>query len=135
MNKKGFVPVITLVVIAVLVVFSAGCLPKGGGQEAGEPTPEPTQTLEVNFSQAGNILNWDSQTESYTDEWTFLYEKPGNPAISLKLVFSQSSLCNIGEGEKVCDKGELNNGDRVELEGSRVGDKVTVIKLEKLSTP
>lgn len=148
MNKRGPVPIITFGIVAVLLVIGVGCLPKEGSREAGVPTeetreakptpkltPEPTQALTINFSQAGNILNWDSQTETYADEWTLLHEKPGNPALSVNLIFNENSICDVGQGEKVCNKGELNNGDRVELEGNRVGDTVTVIRLKKLSAP
>jgi hypothetical protein len=77
-------------------------------------------------------FNWDSQTESYTKDWTLLYEKPGNPAISVKLVFTKSSLCDLGKGKMVCDKNKLNNGDQAKIEGNRKNQEVTVINLTKL---
>lgn len=132
-NQKGTVPIIAIVLLAVAI---GGAAYVGQKYFAPKPTPLPTTKppLEVNFSETGNILNWDSQTESYTDEWTLLYEKPGNPAIPVKLKFDKNSLCNLGEEEEPCDKSKLNNGDRAKVEGNKIDDTVTVIKLEKLNT-
>jgi hypothetical protein len=141
MKQKGFALMVIPIVIAILIVLAIGVgygayqssRPKPTSSPAiSSPVPTTTPTLEVNFTETGNILNWDSQTESYTEDWTLLYEKPGNPAISVKLLFNEASLCNLGEGEKVCDKSELSNGDRAKVEGSRSNNKVVVIKLKKL---
>jgi hypothetical protein len=109
------------------------------GRPAQKPSPVPTdkvsptpEALLVNFREGGNILNWDVQTESYTDEWTFLYEKPTNPAISVNLTFNKDSLCDMGDGYQSCDQSTFTNGDFVELEGNRVGGEVTVIRLQKV---
>ncbi len=145
-NEKGVIPVIVVIILAVIAVgvgygvyqsfgqkpISLPGLPTAAPSAAPSasesPTAEPQQALEVNFTETGNVLNWDSQTESYTEDWTLLYEKPGNPAISVKLVFDENSLC---DGE-VCDTSKLNNGDRVKVEGNRSGGEVTVISLTKL---
>ena len=103
-------------------------------EQASEPTLQPTMSLEVNFSEEGNILNWDSQTESYTQDWTLLYEKPTNPALSVKLIFNENSICDLGEGEGICDKSLLNNGDRAKVDGFNSNRQVIVIKLKKLPT-
>jgi len=140
-NKKGAVPVIAVIVLAIAiagVVWGVSCrsgqtvsqLPTiGEPEESEQPTPEPE--LEVNFSEAGNILNWDSRTESYTDEWTLLYEKPGAPALSVELNFNEDSVCDLGTGDEPCDQGQLNNGDRANIEGHRTDGEVAVIRLEK----
>ena len=98
-------------------------------------TPTPTsspQILPINFTETGNLVNYDSQTESNVSDWTLLYEKPGNPAISAKLAFSEASLCDLGEGPVSCDKSKLTNGDRAKVEGNNNNGVVTVIKLTKL---
>lgn len=133
--------------ISLLVMTAGtGCWLQKIGQEpkapAVEETEKPGATLgpapktelppEVNFSESGNILNWDAQTESFTDEWTFLYEKPGDPALSVNLVFDGNSVCAVDKGEGPCDQTKLNNGDRVELWGNKVGDQVTVVRLKRL---
>lgn len=134
-NKKGAIPIIAVI---ILVIAIGGAAYGGYQYLAPKPTPvpilEPTtrSSLEINFSEVGNILNWDVQTESYTDDWTLLYEKPGNPAISVKLNFNENSVCDIGEGDELCDKNKFSNGDRAKVEGNRTNDTVTVIKLEKL---
>jgi len=103
-------------------------------EQASEPTLQPTISVEVNFSEEGNILNWDSQTESYTQDWTLLYEKPTNPALSVMLIFNESSVCDLGQGEGICDKSLLNNGDRAKVDGFNSNRQVTVINLKKLPT-
>ncbi len=93
------------------------------------PTP---QSLSVNFTQSGNILDWDVATESHTGNWQLLYEKSGNPALSVNLVFDQSSQCDLAWGYQVCQPSNLINGEMAKVEGNRVGDKVTVIRLKKI---
>lgn len=138
-NEKVAISIIIIVILAVIVVGVVyGAYLSFNQKPVSLPATSSTQptvalkTLEINFTETGNILNWDSQTESYTEDWTLLYEKPGNPAISVKLVFNEASLCDLGEGEKVCDKSEFNNGDRAKVEGNRNNGEVTVINLTKL---
>lgn len=151
MGKKGLTPIVIVVAIAGLLVVGVWYLFLRVGrevrpeqkriefgvqpEETGLPTPESGQPLEVNFSEAGNILNWDPETESYTEDWTLLYEKPGAPALSVKLVFNENSVCVLGKGEWPCDQADLSNGDRVELQGNRVGGEVTIIRLRKFPEP
>lgn len=137
-NEKGVIPVVVIVILAIIVVgvgygvyqsFGPKLTSLPAMPSASElPTAEPQQALEVNFTETGNILNWDSQTESYIEDWTLLYEKSGNPAISVKLVFDENSFC----GEEVCDTSKLNNGDRAKVEGNRSGGEVIIVKLTKL---
>lgn len=138
-NKKGTVPIIIIAISAVVVAgigygayhfFSQKptSLPVG---PSALPNVAP-KTLEINFSETGNLLNWDSQTETYTENWTLLYEKPGNPAISVDLVFNEASFCDLGEEKKLCDKSKLNNGDRAQVEGNKNNKEVMVINLKKL---
>ncbi len=136
-KQKGAVPIIAVIILMAVIGGAAyvgqkliAPSKKPGPESASEPSPKPP--MEVNFTETGNTLNWDSRTESYLDEWTLLYEKPTNPAISVKLEFDENSLCNLGEGEEPCDKNKLNNGDLSQVKGNRVADTVTVIKLEKL---
>lgn len=136
-SKKGAMPIIAII---ALVIAIGGAAYIGQKYFVSKPTPPPIlapipkPSLEINFSEVGNILNWDVQTESYTDDWTLLYEKPGNPAISVNLNFNENSLCDIGEGDELCDKNKFSNGDRAKVEGNRVNNKVTVIKLEKIGS-
>lgn len=106
-----------------------GEIAQPSSSEQVNPTPE---ALIVNFHESGYILNWDAQTESYTDEWTFLYEKPTNPAISVNLTFNKDSSCDMGDGYRQCDQSTLTNGDFVELDGNGSGGEVTVIRLQKV---
>jgi len=82
---------------------------------------EPTTPSEVNFSETGNIINWDSKTEAHTEKWHLLYEKPGAPAIKVNLIFDGESSY-----EKLSDE---DNGRRAHVEGIKKGDDVKVVKL------
>jgi hypothetical protein len=138
--QKGLVPIIVVVLVVVAIVAGYGVY-RYFGLDSASPTANPSVSeqpaarqgaLEINFTETGNILNWNAQTESYMEEWTLLYEKPGNPAISVKLVFNDDSLCDLGEGESVCDKAKLSNGDRAKVEGNMKNGEVTVVNLTKL---
>ena len=153
-DQKGAVSIIVIVVLTIVVIGAGGVIYQSFNKEQtflpviplitekpekAEQTPEPTlkseAPLEVNFSEEGNILNWDSQTESYTENWTLLYEKPSNPALSVKLIFNENSICDLGEGEEgICDKSLLNNGDRAKVDGLYNNREIIVINLKKLPT-
>jgi len=98
-----------------------------------QPLPPASQAAAViNFSHEGETINWDSRTETYTQDWTLLWGKPGNPAVVTKLIFNAGSLCNLGQGYEVCDKNKLNNGDRARVDGQGTETEVIVVKLEKI---
>ena len=144
LGNRNKLPFNTVILVTTLIFAGASCqntstqkpsaLPTGQSAQPtpGEqvsPSPKP---LVVNFQEKGYILNWDAETESYKDEWTFLYEKPTNPAISVNLTLDENSSCDMGDGYQPCDQSTFTNGDFVELEGSRVGSEVTVVKLRKV---
>lgn len=94
-------------------------------------SPEPL-SLEINFSQSGTILDWDSQTERHTGIWRFLWDEPGALALNVELEFNQQSQCDWGQGNKVCQLESSKNGTTVQLEGNRVDNKVIVINLKAI---
>lgn len=152
-DQKGAVSIIVIVIL-IIAIIGAGYIAYQSfnkestllsvmpsiskkpeiSEQVSKPTLKPETPLEVNFSEEGNILNWDSQTESYTQDWTLLYEKPTNPALSVKLIFNESSMCDLGQGEGICDKSLLNNGDRAKVDGFNSNRQVIVINLKKLPT-
>lgn len=98
-----------------------------------EETSKTKQSLPVNFSETGVILDWDAQREIHTNEWRFLYDKPGALALTVKLELDKKSICDLGNGEKNCDKSEFVNGTTVMLEGNRNNGEVTVVKMKKFT--
>ncbi|MFH1566122.1 MAG: hypothetical protein ABIB98_02920 [bacterium] len=138
-NEKGVISIIVIAILVVVVVGVGYSTYRSVNQKpallpvvpSAQPVATP-KTLEINFTETGEIINWDSRTESYTENWTLLYAKPGNPAISVKLIFNETSLCDLGEGGKVCDESKFNNGDRARVEGNKNNGEVTVITLTKL---
>jgi len=85
--------------------------------------------IKTNFSKRGVILNWDSRTESYTKEWTFLYDEPGALALNVKLIFNEKSICNLGKIDMKCDPSKLTNGTVTSVEGFEDKGKLLVTKL------
>jgi len=144
---KRRLKIVTLFLTAVAMLVLAGCkkdnnsddligniqppLEKSQNQEPNEFTED--ETLEINYTQTGVALNWDSATESYTDTWRLLYDEAGNPAANKELVFNDSSICvidgaKLGCTQAIADK-KLTNGATVKIEGNSTGNKVTVVKL------
>jgi len=138
-NKKGFLGIVVAVLVVVVVVLAGVMVYGYFNQESGLSLTgeeivrgeKPKEPLKVDFSRTGVVLNWDAETESYVEDWIFLYEELGAPALNVELVFDENSICDMGEGEKVCDESQLNNGDTVSIEGNRDDKKVMVIRLKK----
>ncbi len=94
----------------------------GIGENKTASTPET-----INFMKIGNMTRDDFGV------WKLIYEKPGAPALSVKLVFSEKSVCKNGEETVLCES-FLNIGDRVKVEGladSKM-EKVEVRLMEKI---
>lgn len=105
---------------------------KQGGVVTEEVTqPEPTKgtispkiPLEANFSKTGEILKKE-------EGLIFLYGEPGNPAATVQLIFTQTSLCDFGEGKKTCETAKLEEGTRVKINGNKKNGELEVIEIEK----
>jgi hypothetical protein len=86
---------------------------------------------DINFSETGNITNWDSENEVYTDLWVLTYEQPGAPALFVSLILGDESICVVNNEEYDCrvilDK-EFN-GKRLHVQGLRDGDSVSVKRI------
>ncbi len=128
-----------LIITIFFGLVAAGCNPSNerltdNNVEPAPPVniPKPDSSLEdVNFSKSGNIKNWDEASESFTDNWTFVYEAPGEPAKSAEMVLDSESFCIVGE-EKFDCRDLLNkdfNGERVHLQGVLDGDMVYVKRI------
>ncbi|MBU1000001.1 hypothetical protein KKE78_01210 [Patescibacteria group bacterium] len=94
-----------------------------------QTNPEPS-SVKSNFSHEGAFFAGE-------DGWVFLWEEPGQLALTVKVKFTGQSVCRLGGGEKDCAL--ISTGpesyDRVILEGERVGDEVTAIKVEEVKMP
>jgi hypothetical protein len=102
-------------------------------------TPNPSETplsssepLEINFTETGMIF--DENRITGAKEWTFLYEKPGNLILTVKLNFNSNSICVLDAGTQICDMksfdwSKYDTDTYFDLEGYRQGGEVTVIKL------
>lgn len=92
--------------------------------ESTKETISPKIPLEANFSKTGEIVNNE-------EGLIFLYGEPGNPAATVKLTFTDTSLCDFGEGKKLCDATKLEDGTRVKIDGNKKNGELEVIEIEK----
>jgi len=78
----------------------------------------------INFSKEGNlIINNPGFIENV---WYLSYESQGNPAISVRLIFNEKSICN--NGTNLCS--DLVIGERVEVKGIELDGEVLVKELK-----
>ena len=89
------------------------------------PQPEVSKS---GFDEIGNLVKDNPGLEPGV--WHLSYEKPGKPALTKRLVFTDSSAC-VGEREGGdCDPEELAIGSRVRVVGNREDGVVAVTLLE-----
>lgn len=145
-NQKGisalvfvFIAIIVLGIIGIIMFFPTLQKQVAENWENNQtpmptptPTPIATQTpAPDSFSETGNLVVYDSATGA----WGFLYEKPGAPALRVKLIFTLGSRCVLEQTDKDCANATFVSGDRVQIEGRRtVGDEVLVTVLTKISS-
>lgn len=107
---------------------STTATPKPKVEEQGEKSE--STTAKGNFSKEGALFVAE-------ERWTLLWDEPGRLALNVKLKFTDQSICYLGNEKKDC--GLINMGpqsyDRVNVEGNRIDDEVTVIKLEEVPLP
>jgi len=98
------------------------------------PSPDGSTGEQPSFvlAKTGTILNWDSATETHTDDWYFLFDEPGAAASRVKLLLYDVSICDLEGDEAPCPEEGLDdsyNGRRATVDGIQVGDELTVSKL------
>lgn len=77
-----------------------------------------------NFFEEGNV------TDQGNKKYNMVYEKPGNPALSVILNFTDKSLCKLSTGTyKKCEYSDLDVGDRVDVWGYKNNNIVEVLSL------
>lgn len=142
-NWKTLVGVVVLLVVGYFLLSKAGVL-KFGEKPSDElektweerqrfeeilPSSSPSRaeksTININFSQTGNLVKTDDGA------WALLYEEPGNPALQIKLMFVDGSVCDFEKGGR-CDQSLFTIGDRVKVEGEKKDNTVTVAGMTKL---
>jgi hypothetical protein len=81
------------------------------------------------FSETGNLV---LRQKDGQDRWFLVYEKPGQPALSVSLAFIQESFCDLGSGLAPCgDVSQFTQGQRAEVIGQTVSTgNVTVRDLK-----
>ena len=68
----------------------------------------------INFIKEGNL----------TEGPKLLYEEPGNPALSVNLIYTNTTTCT--HGFAICDPRFLDIGSRMQITGIKSGNDVTV---------
>jgi hypothetical protein len=67
------------------------------------------------FSETGNLTF--KGEEGGIERWALVYEKPGQPALSVDLFFTQDSFCDFGSGAEPCLEPQFEQGQRAEVQG------------------
>lgn len=135
---KELWPIIGLVVLLVLIMALAAYSQNGslfyrGGNVSptAQVTPMLTSPLSVNFTQEGNLSDFDANAGKETGVWSLIYEKPGKPVLKVKLNFVADSQCE----NQPCNDYKLTNGARVAIKGNTADAEnpaeITVITLSK----
>ena len=100
---------------------------------ATQPTPTPTPTPAtptvspiITFRQSGTVVR--DNPGMPPGVWVLVYEAPGAPALTAELAFTSASVCTSAGATVRC--ADLGVGDRVRVEGERVGSTVRVVTLE-----
>ena len=92
------------------------------------------QKVALNFEESGVIVKDNPGFEP--NVWHLIYEKPGAPALNVKLSFDGNSKCIEGQFEEICYSNLFRSGDKVVVQGSKREDTVLVSSLEiKESVP
>jgi len=151
--KKGilavfliFTTVVVLGAISIVLFWPAfqGQIALILGNERNQ-TPVPTPTVTVpptptpnpnNFSETGNIVYDPGFPIPDDDEysgWAFLYEKPGAPALKVRIIFVPESTCYFGQIENSCTSTTFASGDRMKIEGKLVGQAVIVSTMTRIT--
>jgi len=94
-----------------------------------EEKPRPLVPT-FNFSQEGNLVKDNPGMKE--GEWYLVYDEPGAPGKSVLLKLVDFSTCSFRGVGKECDEDELEKGMRVNLQGIREGDVLTVTHLTVL---
>ena len=81
------------------------------------------------FVQEGNIKNVATGTVE-ADDWVLVYEKPGAPALTKRLVFTTQSKCAFGGVAAFCDTSKFEQGQRVRVMGHEETDGIVIERLE-----
>lgn len=144
MNKKGFAPVVLLIILGVLVVAggayyfvkkSAFVNTPSGSETPISPAPEVNPPIvKINFSEKGYLLR---DPGSDLIAWYLMYSSTGphplnadknsyiNPFVNL-LISGTDSLCTL-DGQKIsCALDGYQNITDVTVEGERSGNSVQV---------
>lgn len=93
------------------------------------PVIEKKTVAMFEFAQVGNIKNI-ATGEIEEDEWVLIYEVPGAPALTKRLLFTTKSTCVFGGNATFCDTSKFEQGQRVMVMGSVVAEEVVVERLE-----
>jgi len=84
---------------------------------------EEVIATESNFIKQGNIVRQDNNI-------TLLYEEPGNPALTVKLIFNSLSTCLSASKESLnCNEINFEAGQRVEVKGLKQDNSLNVYSL------
>lgn len=126
MNSKiTFIVFGALAALGLIIFFSVRTAPPANDQQNGMST--------LTFSETGNLVRNNPGMEA--NVWYLVYEKPGQPGLSMPLYFNQNSNCRTGTSTSPCDPSQLQQGTRAEVKGSQDAAGVRVNELVFMPSP
>jgi len=122
---------ITILVVGIVVVLALAWFWIQRSENARIETPSgngTTQTPAEAFDRTGNLVRNNPGLEA--GMWYLIYEAPGLPALTQRLIFTTSSTC-VQEGvESLCNMDAISQGQRARVFGEMRGESVIVTRLE-----
>lgn len=129
MSKPNY-PLVILIFVLTLIIFTTIALllsrnnppPLDGLDETTPKEESYNSNFDTNFNKTGNLIK-------NADNWDFLYEEPGKPALKVSLVFDSQSRCDILGQLVDCTKMDIETGTRAIINGNRTQNLVKVLNL------
>ena len=122
---------IILLVVSIVVVLALAWFLIQQSENARIETPSGNGATfapaEV-FDRTGNLVRNNPGLEA--GMWYLIYEAPGLPALTQRLIFTTSSTCMQGGVESLCNADAISQGQRARVFGEMRGESVTVTRLE-----
>jgi hypothetical protein len=116
-NERGIAWVAAAITIAVILTITVGTVALRSNTKDAESTQPPDVTSETPAKPKGKT---DFVDQGITVETcNFFYDRPGRLAIIVDMLFDETSICDVGNGEQPCIKVDTSilRGQSTKIEG------------------
>jgi len=109
-SEKGVISIAVIAIAAVIVLGAGyGAYRTFGQKSASSPATSATPKAETDFVEQGVTI----------ETCQFFYERPEALALTADLIFVETSMCDVGDGEQLCAKVNTSilRGQSTKIEG------------------